>query len=469
MEWIYAIPTDHRPFVNELEEAPVTETPVDVELTVVSPPVIGPFPRVLSSRHRFLLSRKPWQDELKPPCDPPSRWWRLLLYCVTLSLALSPWFQIAAIFNQLLELYHVSVTEGLVLIAMTPVGFGVGGLISGYCQLSDRIAPRYLFPAACVGVIIANLLSFVEVYGFVIFLRLTIGALMALIFPPTIKLCSTWFYYRRGVAVGVLIGSVCLGTAIPSLIRGIGLIDWRILIGVTSACCGVSGLLMYAFGQEGPLKFPPIQPGPIAILPAFRSIALLLNFLGFIGHMWEAFALWAWFPFFIEQAMIDDGYGESEAAQLASVVTFFMIGSSLISCPLAGWMTDQIGRTYTCMFWSIISGTCALLIGLAFDSIPAISIVGVLWGASMSADSAQFSCITAEVCPQHLVGTFLTFQIALGYFFSVPPIFIVQVTESSWTWIWAFSFLAFGPYLSAITLYATRYTRDAHLICAGKK
>lgn len=256
MEWVYAIPTNHRPFVNEsCDPNTSTESPPDTELAVLPPPIPSTFPRVLTARQRFLSCRKPWQDAYRPSSDPPGRWWRLFLYSLTTTLALSPWFQIPSILPQLLEVYKISLTEGLVLVVMTPVGFAIGGLFSGYFRISDRLSPQYLIPSACVVATGANLLSLIEVYGFVIFLRLIIGAMMALIFPPTIKLCSTWFYYQRGLAVGTLMGCLSLGTAIPSLIIGTTVVNWRILVGITSACCGLAGVLIFFLGQPGPLHF----------------------------------------------------------------------------------------------------------------------------------------------------------------------------------------------------------------------
>ena len=99
----------------------------------------------------------------------------------------------------------------------------------------------------------------------------------------------------------------------------------------------------------------------------------------------------------------------------AAYATFAVIGIGAIGCWVGGLLGDRWGRTRTTAAMMAVSGTCALTIGLFFDGpLWALFAVGLVWGFTVVADSAQFSTIVTELGDQAYVGTALTLQLAVG-------------------------------------------------------
>lgn len=46
---------------------------------------------------------------------------------------------------------------------------------------------------------------------------------------------ATWFWKGRGIALGILVGALTVGSAMPHLVNGLGGLDWRLVIYATSA------------------------------------------------------------------------------------------------------------------------------------------------------------------------------------------------------------------------------------------
>src|SRR5829696_1689295 len=87
-------------------------------------------------------------------------------------------------------------------------------------------------------------------------LRFATGFFLAGVYPPAFKLISTWFKKGRGVALGILAGALVVGNAMPHLVNGLGGLDWRLVIYVTSALTLAGGLVAEFAVKEGPFPFP---------------------------------------------------------------------------------------------------------------------------------------------------------------------------------------------------------------------
>jgi hypothetical protein len=93
--------------------------------------------------------------------------------------------------------------------------------------------------------------------------------------------------------------------------------------------------------------------------------------------------------------------------------------------------------------------------------------VGLLWGFTVVADSAQFSTMVTELADQAYVGTALTLQLAIGFTLTVATIWLIPQLEDGFTWRWAFAFLAPGPALGAIAMLRLRRLPEAARIAHG--
>jgi MFS family permease len=268
--------------------------------------------------------------------------------------------------------------------------------------------------------------------------RFATGFCLAGVYPPALKLASTWFQRGRGTALGIVVGALTLGSAAPHLVNGLGGLDWQFVVMTTSLLTVVGGVLVAVAVPEGPYRFPSARFDPRQAPRVLANRGVRLASLGYFGHMWELYAMWAWFLVFFT-AVSDGGKG-------AAYATFAVIGVGAIGCWLGGVAGDRWGRPETTAALMAVSGACALVIGLAgVWSAAAALAVGLVWGFTVVADSAQFSTMVTELADQAYVGTALALQLAVGFALTVATIWLVPYWEQAVGWEWAFVLLVPGP------------------------
>jgi MFS family permease len=276
---------------------------------------------------------------------------------------------------------------------------------------------------------------------------------------------ATWYREGRGTALGILVGALTIGSALPHLVNGLGGLDWRLVIGVTSVLT-VAGGMIAARVPDGPYPFPRARFDPRQARRALANRGVQLANLGYLGHMWELYAMWAWFAVFFAAALEARG---SDGGSAAAYATFVVIGIGAIGCYVGGLLGDRWGRTNTTAAMMAISGACALSIGLFFgEPTVAVLLVGLIWGFAVVADSAQFSTIVTELADQAYVGTALTLQLALGFTLTVATIWLLPMVEEVVGWRWAFALLAPGPALGIVAMLKLRASPAAARIAGGR-
>jgi MFS family permease len=365
----------------------------------------------------------------------------LTLQSASLLLSMTTWLSASAVIPQLRAEWDISASASAWLTIVVQLGFVAGALLSSLTNLSDIVRPAKVILWGSLGAAAANLLLLVAsgVAGAVP-LRFLTGMFLAGVYPPSLKLSSTWFQKGRGVALGILVGALTIGTAAPHLVNGLGGLEWRTVIWATSALTVGGGLIAGFLVPEGPHPFPQARFDPAQAGQVFSNRALRLASLGYFGHMWELYAMWTWFFLFFSEAVLG-GRGES-----AAFATFAVIGIGGLGCWAGGVLGDRWGRTQTTSVMMATSGVCALVIGLvAGGPMWIVLLVGLIWGFTVVADSAQFSAIVTEMADQAYVGTALTLQLALGFTLTVATIWLIPVLEGTFGWRWAFAFLAPGP------------------------
>jgi hypothetical protein len=116
-----------------------------------------------------------------------------------------------------------------------------------------------------------------------------------------------------------------------------------------------------------------------------------------------------------------------------------------------------------------ISGTCAILIGLLYQSSLWITmLIGLIWGITIVGDSAQFSTMVTETADQSYVGTALTIQLASGFAVTVVTIWLLPFLREWLSWRWAFALLALGPMMGILAMVRLKSLPDAAKIGGGK-
>jgi MFS family permease len=395
------------------------------------------------------------------------RWRALTLLAATLVLAMSTWFSASAVIPQLRVQWDLSDSAAAWLTIAVQLGFVFGALFSSLVNLSDIISPRHVILGGALGAATVNgLLVIAGSAAAGILLRFATGFFLAGVYPPAFKLMSTWFKKGRGLALGILAGALVVGNAMPHLVNGLGGLDWRLVIYATSTLTLAGGLITEFAVKEGPFPFPRAIFDPRQAGRVFSNRGVRLASFGYFGHMWELFAMYAWFLVFFSEALVVRG---APVGSSAAYATFAVIAIGGLGSWVGGILGDRWSRTKTTAGMMSISGSCAVLIGLLFGG-PAwvVLLVSLVWGFAIVADSAQFSTMVTELSDQAYVGTALTLQLAGGFALTVPTIWLIPFLEDAFGWRWAFAFLALGPALGVVAMLRLKSLPEAAHIAGGR-
>lgn len=382
------------------------------------------------------------------------KWFSISLLALAEVCALSLWFSATAVIPSLKEAFPISDFQASLFSSGVAMGFVLGTLVSAFLSLADRVSPKRMFTISALIAGSANGLILLAdpTSWLVILLRLITGASMAGIYPVGMKMMSTWAKKDAGLLVGLLVGALTFGSAMPHLINTADLewLDWKATILGCTILALFSAFLVQFVHLGAPLaKAPPFRLS--LALESWRNKPLRLANFGYFGHMWELYAMWAWIGIFLLESFAKSNTEPKEF--YASLGTFLVIGIGSVGSILAGRLSDQLGRTTVTMAAMLISGTCAALIGLSFGSSPLLIImICVIWGITVIADSAQFSTCIIELSPPNILGTMLTIQTCAGFLISLFSIHLTPWMATQFGWEWAFLPLAVGPLLGTIAM-----------------
>jgi MFS family permease len=248
-------------------------------------------------------------------------------------------------------------------------------------------------------------------------------------------------------------------------LNGLGGLDWRIVISGTSALTLAGGIIAEFAVHEGPFPFPRATFDPRQAGRVFANRGVRLASLGYFGHMWELYAMYAWFLAFFSAHRLARGL---PGGPVPAYATFAVIASGGVGCWIGGLSGDRWGRTRTTALMMTISAACALIIGFLFDAPSWVVLaVGLVWGFTIVADSAQFSTMVTELADQAYVGTAVTLQLAIGFTLTVATIWLIPALVAIAGWRLAFAFLAPGPVLGVLAMLRLKASPEAVKIAGG--
>ncbi len=396
----------------------------------------------------------------------------LIVLAVAELLAMAPWFSASAVAPALAHVWHLTPAATAWLTISVQLGFVAGALVSAILTLADRLSARRLVAGSAAVAALATLgVAAAPALGAGIACRLLTGAALAGVYPPGMKIAAGWFKESRGWAIGILVGALTLGSASPHLVRwAVSPHAWRIVLVVAALSALVGGLLVLLVPSDGPHAAP--SP-PFSLTAAPRILqdrAVALANLGYLGHMWELYAMWTWIAVFIAASEHARRGGDADVTALAALTTFAVVGSGAIGCWLGGKYADRFGRTLVTSVSMLVSGICALNVGLFYGA-PLIALLPILllWGISIVADSAQFSAAVSELDPREYVGTALTLQTSLGFLLTAATIYLLPTLAGAIGWRWSMSVLAIGPAVGVWAMLALRLRPEALRLAGGKR
>ena len=366
----------------------------------------------------------------------------------------SLWFAANAVMPDLQRDWGLPATAAGSLSSAVQLGFVCGTLVFALLMLADRLRPTWLFCGCSLLGALANagIVLLDGAWWPLLALRFTVGFLLAGIYPVGMRIAAGWYREGLGAALGVLIGALVLGTALPHGVRALSggelgggaALPWQALLLGVSALAALGGLATL-------LLVPPNPDAPSGAAIRLRGLAatwrdarLRASVFGYFGHMWELYTLYVLLPLILATRL---------AGTAVSAGAFWAIAAGSVGCVAGGLLARRFGSARIAAFQLGASGACALAAPLLLGApLPVFLAWLLLWGMTAAGDSPQFSALTARNAPRAAIGSVLTLVNCVGFAITVFSIELFTRLAGVASLASVLPWLAAGPALGLLML-----------------
>lgn len=339
------------------------------------------------------------------------------------------WFSANSTAGDLSRIWNVSAAEIGWLTSAVQLGFILGTLSISLSGAADRFRASSIFVFSAIAGAVFNFCFAWFSDGLVtgMIFRFCVGVCLAGIYPMGMKLIVGWAPNRTGLALSQLVAMLTLGTALPHVMRLLGSsLPWQLVISASSVLALFGACVIWALGDgphfrtSSPSNKTVVQSRASAVLRAFKARGFRAASFGYFGHMWELYTFWTIVPLVVANTSL----AEQFPALGISGLSFCVIGIGAIGSLIGGLLSQRIGSARVALGALATSGMCGFLFALGWREMPIVALVIllVIWGASVVADSPQFSALAAKACPPECVGGALAIQNCIGFAITVVSI-----------------------------------------------
>jgi DHA1 family inner membrane transport protein len=361
----------------------------------------------------------------------------------------SLWFAVNAVMPDLQRAWNLPATAVGTLTSAVQLGFVAGTLVFALLMLADRFRPSRVFLACSLAGATLNALTLWAdgSLSVLVALRFGVGFMLAGIYPVGMKIAASWYREGLGAVMGILIGALVVGTALPHGLRalagdgasgGVGAPWQYVVLGVS--LLAVLGGLATAWlvpSHPQPARTARITPRALGLIWSDRR--LRASVFGYFGHMWELYAFLVLVPVILSLRL---------AGTAVSAGAFWTIAAGFVGCVGGGLLAKRWGSARVAYVQLATSAACCVTAPLMLAA-PVPVFIGwlLVWGATVAGDSPQFSTLTAQNAPAAVVGSVLTFTNCLGFAISVVSIELFVRAAHAWPLATVLPWLALGPVL----------------------